>query len=48
LSQRLDELATAGVVADGPDGWALSDEGLRLFAALEPLQTWAERWARRG
>jgi DNA-binding HxlR family transcriptional regulator len=48
LSQRLDELAAAGVVADGADGWALTDEGQRLFAALEPLQAWAERWARRG
>jgi DNA-binding HxlR family transcriptional regulator len=48
LSLRLGELADAGIVTDGPDGWGLTDEGRRLFAALEPLQVWADRWARRS
>jgi DNA-binding HxlR family transcriptional regulator len=48
LSQRLGELQAAGIVVDGADGWELTDEGRRLFAALEPLHAWAERWARRS
>ena len=48
LSARLGELRDAGLVSDGDDGWALTDDGRRLFATLQPLQSWAERWSRRN
>lgn len=48
LAQRLAELRQAGVVEEGPvRGYGLSDEGARLLEALEPLDAWARRWARR-
>jgi DNA-binding HxlR family transcriptional regulator len=47
LNQRLGELRAAGIVEHGPGGYALSGEGTRLLAELEPLQGWAERWAQR-
>jgi DNA-binding HxlR family transcriptional regulator len=45
LNLRLHDLRNAGVVVlqDG-GGYALSDDGRQLFAALAPLQAWAERW----
>jgi DNA-binding HxlR family transcriptional regulator len=46
LSARLGELRAAGVVA--PDSLTLTKEGQRLLEALEPLDAWARRWARRG
>jgi DNA-binding HxlR family transcriptional regulator len=48
LNQRLAELREAGVIERLPDGYALSAEGVRLLAGLEPMQAWAERWASRG
>jgi DNA-binding HxlR family transcriptional regulator len=50
LSARLGELREAGAVAEGADGggYALTPEGEKLLEALEPLDTWARRWARRG
>lgn len=48
LNQRLAELREAGIVEmDGATGYRLSAEGARLLAALEPLDAWAKRWARR-
>jgi DNA-binding HxlR family transcriptional regulator len=48
LAQRLAELRQAGVVEEGTArGYGLSDEGARLLEALEPLDAWARRWARR-
>jgi DNA-binding HxlR family transcriptional regulator len=50
LNQRLQELREAGIVAlQDSGGYRLSDDGGRLFAALAPLQSWAEHWtARKG
>jgi DNA-binding HxlR family transcriptional regulator len=49
LAQRLGEMAEAGIVS-GSDGggYALTDEGRALIGALEPLDSWAKRWARRA
>lgn len=47
IARRLAELKEAGIVAPGPDGYALTDEGLLLLEAYGPLWTWAERWAQR-
>src|SRR5918997_1583330 len=44
LTTRLKELRDAGAV----DGYALTKEGARLLDALEPLDAWAKRWAKRG
>jgi DNA-binding HxlR family transcriptional regulator len=46
LAARLGELREAGVV--DPASLALTKEGRKLLAALEPLDAWAKRWARRG
>jgi len=49
LNRRLRELREAGIVARrAPAGYALTDEGSTLLAALAPLHGWAERWARRA
>jgi DNA-binding HxlR family transcriptional regulator len=49
LAERLRELRGAGVVGS-PDGggYALTPEGERLLAALQPLDAWSRRWARRA
>jgi DNA-binding HxlR family transcriptional regulator len=47
LSARLAELREAGLVEAGGEGYALTDPGRELCAALAPLQRWAGRWARR-
>ena len=44
LNDRLRELREAGIVTAG-DGYRLTPRGLRLIAALAPLQTWAKAWA---
>jgi len=46
LSARLTDLREAGVVA--PASLALTKEGQKLLEALEPLDAWAKRWARRA
>jgi DNA-binding HxlR family transcriptional regulator len=48
LAQRLAEMTEAGIVS-GSDGggYALTEEGRALIGALEPLGSWARRWARR-
>ncbi|HXD55456.1 MAG TPA: helix-turn-helix domain-containing protein [Solirubrobacteraceae bacterium] len=48
LNDRLGELRSAGIVELGEEGYALSEEGVRLLAGLEPLQAWSERWAARA
>ena len=50
LSARLAELREAGAVATGGDGsgYGLTPEGEKLLEALEPLDAWASRWARRA
>ncbi len=50
LTARLGDLREAGAVdarANG-GGYALTAEGQKLLEALEPLDAWAKRWARRG
>jgi DNA-binding HxlR family transcriptional regulator len=47
LSARLAELREAGLVEAGAEGYALTDLGGELCAALAPLQEWARRWAKR-
>jgi DNA-binding HxlR family transcriptional regulator len=48
LNNRLGELRAAGIVGQAPGGYVLSEEGSRLLAELEPLQSWSERWAERS
>jgi len=47
LYQRLSELTGAGlVVRDDTERYELSDLGRTLGAAIEPLDAWAQTWAR--
>ena len=46
LADRLRRLVDAGIIATEPDGrYSLTELGQGLGPALEPLKTWAERWA---
>src|ERR1700761_7390391 len=45
LNTRLKELRELNIVDHGDAGYFLSRHGRSLMAALEPLQTWAHRWA---
>ena len=48
LYQRLRELSEAGlVVQDGEGQFAITPLGADLREALEPLDAWSRRWARR-
>jgi DNA-binding HxlR family transcriptional regulator len=47
LSQRLGELAAAGLVEEQDGARVLTAEGRSLGAAFAPLNAWAERWAGR-
>lgn len=46
LNARLKELRETQLVALTADGYALTELGRALIAALQPLQQWAERWSR--
>jgi DNA-binding HxlR family transcriptional regulator len=47
LYDRLRDLADAGLVRrDEADAYTLTDAGRSLGAALEPLDSWAKRWAK--
>jgi DNA-binding HxlR family transcriptional regulator len=46
LRDRLAELTGAGIVEAGETGYALSEHGRGLLAALAPLSRWAEEWSR--
>ena len=46
LNTRLRELREAGVVERSEAGYALSESGRQLCAALAPLEGWSRRWAR--
>jgi DNA-binding HxlR family transcriptional regulator len=49
LSDRLRELREAGILsADEGGGYRLTQEGAGLLSALEPLDAWARRWAKRS
>ena len=46
LADRLRRLVDAGLVTTDPDGsYELTELGHGLGPALEPLNTWAQRWA---
>ncbi len=47
LYERLRELETAALVLQDDSGaYALTDLGLALGAALQPLDSWSRRWSR--
>jgi DNA-binding HxlR family transcriptional regulator len=48
LNDRLRELREAAIVGAEPGGYRLTGEGRTLLEALEPLDAWAKRWARRA
>ena len=45
LNARLAELREAGILGPGEDGYELTTSGRELYAALAPLQRWANRWS---
>jgi DNA-binding HxlR family transcriptional regulator len=45
LNTRLKELRQLHIVEHGDSGYFLTRHGRSLMGALEPLQTWASRWA---
>jgi DNA-binding HxlR family transcriptional regulator len=47
LSQRLGDLADAGLVEERDGARALTAEGRSLGTAFGPLYAWAERWGTR-
>jgi DNA-binding HxlR family transcriptional regulator len=48
LNDRLRELREAGIVQSGRGaGYSLTPHGRELIDALQPLDAWAKRWARR-
>ena len=45
LNQRLKELRAAGLVYKREHGYALTKTGDELYAHIEPLGSWAKKWA---
>ncbi|BBZ77367.1 transcriptional regulator [Mycolicibacterium anyangense] len=45
LNTRLKELRALSIVEHTVSGYALTEHGAALMAALAPLQQWADRWA---
>jgi DNA-binding HxlR family transcriptional regulator len=48
LTERLKELAAAGLVEHPDEGYALSAQGRSLLDAVLPLDEWARRWRPTG
>lgn len=46
LNARLKELRSLGLVDHGERGYHLSQQGMRLVGALDPLNDWANNWAK--
>jgi len=46
LNTRLKELRAMDVVDHAGEGYLLTAQGRSLMTALEPLQVWADGWAR--
>lgn len=44
LNQRLHELRESAIVDMAEDGYALSQLGMELLNAMEPMLAWSERW----
>jgi DNA-binding HxlR family transcriptional regulator len=45
LNKRLAELREAQLIDHEPGGYALSEQGQRLFKVMLPLVEWADEWA---
>ena len=45
LYQRIRDLTASGLIERDGDGYALTPIGASLRTALQPLDTWANRWA---
>lgn len=49
LNERLRELREAGILdRSEEDGYDFTEHGRALCRAIEPMQTWAEAWAKRS
>jgi DNA-binding HxlR family transcriptional regulator len=48
LNTRIKELRALHIVDHSDAGYHLTKHGRSLMAALEPLQAWADNWARRA
>jgi DNA-binding HxlR family transcriptional regulator len=46
LNKRLKELRECDIVGHSDSGYYLTAHGKSLMSALNPLQSWATRWAR--
>lgn len=46
LNTRLKELRGLRIVENATEGYQLTADGAALMAALQPLQDWAQGWAR--
>ena len=46
LNTRLKELRELRIVDHSDDGYHLTEHGVSLMNALQPLQAWADDWAR--
>jgi len=46
LNTRLKELRELRIVDHSDDGYHLTEHGVSLMDALQPLQAWADNWAR--
>lgn len=47
LNTRLKELREANIVQlEQPGGYSLTEQGLALLKAIEPLAEWADQWAK--
>ena len=46
LNTRLKELRELRIVDHSDDGYHLTEQGVSLMNALQPLQAWADKWAR--
>ncbi len=46
LNTRIKELRALHIVDHADGGYHLTEHGQTLMAALQPLQAWADKWAR--
>lgn len=46
LNTRIKELRALHIVDHADGGYRLTEHGQSLMAALQPLQAWADKWAR--
>jgi len=46
LNKRIKELRELEIIDHSGDGYHLTKHGRLLMAAFEPLQAWADAWAR--